>query len=46
MSRLGDIPIRSESSARNEPPAADGGLTYCVLLQKSHFQCESLSLVP
>ncbi len=26
MSRLGDIPIRSESSARNEPPAADGGL--------------------
>jgi hydrogenase-1 operon protein HyaF len=26
MSRLGDIPIRSESSARNEPPAAVGGL--------------------
>jgi hydrogenase-1 operon protein HyaF len=26
MSRLSDIPIRSESPARVEPPAADGGL--------------------
>jgi hydrogenase-1 operon protein HyaF len=26
MSRLGDIPIRSESSARTETPAAHGGL--------------------
>jgi hydrogenase-1 operon protein HyaF len=26
VSRLSDIPIRSESSARIEPPAADGGL--------------------